>query len=65
MNKLIKKIVTKNLEAQFNKKEVLVPCIIGSRGTGKTTGIKKIAEKMGAAYLNISIPSKDLVYFTG
>ena len=65
MNKLTKKILITNLKAQIEGKDVLPQCIIGTRGTGKTSGIKAIANQLDAAILNVSIPTKDITYFTG
>jgi len=63
--KTMNKIIKSNLQAQFDGKDILIPCIYGSRGIGKTSSIKKIAKELNAALINISVPSKDLVFFTG
>ena len=63
--KTMNKIIKSNLQAQFDGKDILIPCIYGSRGIGKTTSLKYITKELNAAILNVSIPSKDLTYFTG
>lgn len=65
MDKLAKVILVANLKAQLEGKDVLPQCIIGSRGTGKTSGIRAIAKDLGAGLLNVSIPTKSLAFFTG
>lgn len=58
-------IIKNNLEAQFRGEDMLTPCLVGSRGLGKTSTAKDLAKTLKAELLNISIPSKSIHFFSG
>ena len=65
MNALLQTIIKTNLEGQFSGAELLPINICGQRGLGKSATVRQIAKDLKATICTVSIPSKDLSYFTG
>ena len=65
MNTLAMEVITKNLIGQFDGKDLLPINIIGRPGIGKTAACKKLAEDMGAGFINLSLPNTRLEQLSG
>ena len=65
MNQITQQIIKANLQAQINGVELLPICLYGARGLGKTSTIASITEEIGAKLYTVSIPAKNLEFFSG
>ena len=65
MNTLTMEIITKNLNGQLDGRDLLPINIIGKPGTGKTATCRKLAEDMGAGFINLSLPNTRLEQWSG
>jgi len=59
------KIITKNLLAQINGKQVLPIALYGAPGLGKSSLIKQAASDIGAGFLSYAISSTTIEEYTG
>jgi len=65
MNDLIVQTIQRNIEGQFEGRDLLPLNLLGSPGIGKTSTIREIASRLDAGFLDVSLPSKNLEYFNG
>ncbi len=65
MNKLIIELITKNIQGQIAGKDLLPINIIGKPGIGKTVTCRAIAQKLGAGFINLSLPNTRLEQWSG
>ena len=65
MDKITQQLIKANLQAQINGVDLLPICLHGQRGLGKTSTIAAITEEIGAKLYTVSIPAKNLEFFSG
>lgn len=65
MDIITQQLIKANLQAQIKGVDLLPICLYGQRGLGKTSTIAGITEEIGAKLYTVSIPSKNLEFFSG
>lgn len=63
--KTLNTIIKTNVRAQININHITPINLIGVRGIGKTSLIKQIVKDLNSTLLHVSIPAKNLEYFSG